>query len=74
MSDLSADRLLSRNEVETAFGISKRFLEVSACRGDGPPMIKIGRLSRYRVKDVRDWIEANRVAGNVPHVRRTPAR
>lgn len=58
---LSADRLLSRAEVEVNFGLSRRFLEVSAVRGDGPPMVKIGRSVRYRVSDVRAWIEARRV-------------
>lgn len=58
---LSADRLLSRAEVEVNFGLARRFLEVSAVRGDGPPMVKIGRSVRYRVGDVRAWIEARRV-------------
>jgi predicted DNA-binding transcriptional regulator AlpA len=58
---LSPDRLLSRAEVEVSFGLSRRFLEVSAVRGDGPPMVKIGRSVRYRAGDVRAWIEARRV-------------
>lgn len=57
----SSDRLLDRGEVEARFGIPKRFLEVAAVRGDGPPMVKIGRLARYRVRDLRLWIEAQRV-------------
>ncbi len=61
-NDLSPDRLLSRNEVEALFGISRRYLEVSAVRGDGPSMIRVGaRMVRYRVRDLRDWIDANRV-------------
>lgn len=58
---LSPDRLLSRVEVEECFGLSRRFLEVSAVRGDGPPMIRIGRSVRYRAGDLREWIEARRV-------------
>ncbi|MDI3336403.1 AlpA family transcriptional regulator [Defluviimonas aestuarii] len=58
---ISSDRLLSRAEVEVNFGLSRRFLEVSAVRGDGPPMVKIGRSVRYRVADLRAWIEARRV-------------
>lgn len=57
----SDDRLLNRAEVHTQFGLTQRFLEVSAVRGDGPPMIKIGRSVRYRSGDVRQWIEARRV-------------
>ncbi|MEM7684437.1 MAG: AlpA family transcriptional regulator [Pseudomonadota bacterium] len=61
------ERLLSRRKVEERFGISKRFLEVAAVRGDGPCMIKIGRLARYRARDVRDWIEASCVSISVSH-------
>jgi predicted DNA-binding transcriptional regulator AlpA len=62
MSDfLSDERLLSRGEVVTIFGLSQRFLEVSAVAGNGPPMIKIGRSVRYRVADLRAWIDARRV-------------
>jgi hypothetical protein len=57
---LNLQRLLSRDEVESTFGISKRFLELAACNGDGPAFIKVGRLTRYRVQDLLDWILANR--------------
>ena len=56
-----SDKLLSRAEVETHFGITRRFLETAAVRGDGPSFCKIGRSVRYRVADLRDWIEAQRV-------------
>ena len=55
------DLLLSRAEVEVRFGLTRRFLEVSAVRGDGPPFIKINRAVRYRVGDLREWIESHRV-------------
>ena len=57
---LNPQRLLSRDEVDSTFGISKRFLELAACNGGGPAFIKVGRLTRYRVQDLLDWIEANR--------------
>lgn len=57
---LAQDRLLSRAEVETHFGLTRRFLEIAAVRGDGPMMVKIGRSVRYRVADVRAWIDARR--------------
>lgn len=53
--------LLTRSEVQTSFGLSRRYLEVAAVRGDGPPFIKIGRSVRYRVGDLREWISAHRV-------------
>ncbi len=70
LETLSTDRLLSRVEVETLFGISKRFLEIAALRGDGPPMVKIGkRMVRYRVADLRAWLAAR----TVRHTSETPA-
>ncbi len=62
------DLLLSRPEVTTHFGLHQRFLEVSAVRGDGPPMVKIGRSVRYRAGDVRAWIEARRVSSTSQEV------
>jgi len=57
MRQHDTDRLLTRAEVEETFGISKRFLEVAAQRKEGPCMIKIGRSVRYRVGDIRQWID-----------------
>ena len=60
---LSTDRLLSRSEVEAVFGFpTRRYLEIAATRRGGPPMIRFGRTVRYRVSDIREWIEARRVA------------
>lgn len=55
-------RLLSREDVENIYGVRKRFLEIAAVKGDGPPMVKIGRLVRYRAKDIDEWIESRIVA------------
>jgi len=60
---------MTRAEVQTHFGLTQRFLEVSAVRGDGPPMVKIGRSVRYRVADLRDWIAARRVNSTSQEVR-----
>lgn len=59
----SSDRLLSRKEVEHRFAISRRFLELAAMRGDGPRMVRIGRLVRYRAKEIEAWIEDNSTGG-----------
>ncbi|ARO13527.1 phenylglyoxylate:acceptor oxidoreductase [Ketogulonicigenium robustum] len=58
---LPSELMLNRDEVHAHFGLSRRFLEIAAVRGDGPAMVKIGRSVRYRVADVREWIEARRV-------------
>lgn len=55
----AGDRLLDRKEVEQYFGIPKRYLELAATRGNAPRIVRVGRLVRYRVSDVRLWIEAN---------------
>lgn len=64
MKGSNLDFLLSRDEVELHFGVPKRFLEISATRGDGPKLVRIGRLVRYRKKDILDWIESNTFGGN----------
>jgi hypothetical protein len=43
---------------ENNFGLSRRFFEVAAVKGNRPPFIKINRAVRYCVTDLRDWIEA----------------
>lgn len=58
--DLQPHKLLSRDEVATVYGIAKRFLEIAACKGDGPVFVKVGRLTRYRMQDIEDWINRNR--------------
>jgi predicted DNA-binding transcriptional regulator AlpA len=59
MQNETVDRLLTRKEVEQRFGISKRYLETAAMKEEGPRRVNVGRLVRYRVKDVVDWIENN---------------
>lgn len=62
MSKERDSKLLSRQEVQLQFGVSKRFLEIAVTRGDGPPIVRLGRSVRYRACDVHDWIE-RRVEG-----------
>jgi predicted DNA-binding transcriptional regulator AlpA len=62
MQDNSPDKLLTRDQVQAEFGLSRRFLELSAWRGDGPPMIRIGRRAvRYKRRDILAWIDARRI-------------
>lgn len=56
-------RLLSRNEIEAEYGITRRWLELAAHRGDGPPMRKISRrMVRYDRVEFEAWLDAQRVA------------
>ena len=61
MQDNFPDMLLTRDQVQAEFGLSRRFLELSAWRGDGPPMIKLGRAVRYQRRDILSWIDGRRV-------------
>lgn len=58
ISETTRNRLMDRHEVEQRYGIAKRFLEVAAVKGEGPSMVKIGRLARYRACDIEAWIES----------------
>lgn len=63
MNGQETERLLTRQEVADRFGITKRYLEIAAMRGEGPPMVKIGRLVRYRVADINQWIDRHTTEG-----------
>ena len=42
---------------------SVRWLRQQRCgsgTGNGPPFVRIGRNIRYRVSDVKDWVEKNK--------------
>ena len=60
MNHESSDRLMTRQEVEERFGISKRFLEISATQKMGPALVRIGRSVRCSAADIRDWIDQQR--------------
>ena len=63
MYENSPNRLLSRDEVEEEFGITRRWLEIAAWRGDGPPMIRLSsRCVRYRRPDIERWLSERCVA------------
>ena len=62
-SAISDERLLTRQEVEDTFGYpTKRFLEMAVIHGNGPPVVRFGRTVRYRIGDLRAWIDAHRIA------------
>lgn len=62
-TELPDERLLTRDEVAERFGLSRRFLELSALSGDGPPMRRIGKRSvRYLAGDIRAWLDERKVA------------
>jgi predicted DNA-binding transcriptional regulator AlpA len=52
------DEVISQDEAARRLGLSVRSLERHRVAGTGPKFIKLGRLVRYRPKDISSWIEA----------------
>jgi predicted DNA-binding transcriptional regulator AlpA len=59
---LANDPLLTRPQLAEMIGCTLQHLENLAIRGDGPAMIKIGRLVRYRQSEVERWFSERTVA------------
>lgn len=55
------EKLLTTKELSEWMGIAKYTLVKYRMRGYGPHFIKIGRVVRYRLQDVKDWLESNKV-------------
>ncbi len=65
MHIFNPDELPSRDQIEreTGGGITRRWLEMAAHRGDGPSYIKVSRRCvRYRRRDFEDWLAARTVS------------
>ena len=63
----NGNECLSRDDIEreTGGGITRRWLELAAHRGDGPPFLKISRrMVRYRRADFEAWLAAQRVGNS----------
>jgi len=62
-SGSSRRELLSRNDIEREYKEpSRRWLELAALRGDGPPMIRLSsRMIRYQRGVFEDWLTARTV-------------
>lgn len=60
--------LLSRDQIEAEYNISRRWLELAALTGDGPVFLKIGaRTVRYRRDELERWL-AQRVVRSTSQV------
>lgn len=56
-----ADQVLTREECAEYARFSVGALKNLAYRGEGPPMVKLGRSVRYRRSDVDKWLQRNLV-------------
>ena len=53
------NQLLSRDEVFGEFGLTRRWLELAALTGDGPPYVRVSkRMVRYQRAVLQAWIAA----------------
>ena len=58
-TNVSRLQLLSRDQIEENYGLSKRWLELVALTGDGPPMVRISRrMVRYQRGAFEAWLES----------------
>jgi predicted DNA-binding transcriptional regulator AlpA len=48
--------LLTKDQVGAILGVSPRYVDMLVSRGDLPPPIKRGRLSRWRLADIEKWV------------------
>lgn len=60
--------LLSRDQIEAEYNISRRWLELAALTGDGPAFLKIGaRTVRYRRDELERWLSEREVRSTSTH-------
>jgi predicted DNA-binding transcriptional regulator AlpA len=67
MRFLESDRLLHTEEAARYLSVSPAMLERLRWLGDGPPYIHPtgGRIVRYRLSDLQQWLETHRVLPKV---------
>ena len=54
--------LLSRDDIEHEYNLTRRWLELAALSGDGPPMVRISRrMIRYQRGVFEDWLATRTV-------------
>jgi len=54
-------RLLDQAQAAELLQVSPRTLEGWRCRGGGPRFIRVGRRVRYRLQDLRAWLDEHTV-------------
>lgn len=59
---MNGRELLSRDQIEQEYAIPKRWLEMAALNGNGPPMVKISRrMVRYQREALETWLKMRTV-------------
>jgi len=60
MGEVFPFKLLRQKDVAVMLDVSGSWLEQIRLRGGGPAFCKIGKNVRYRIEDVKEWINAQR--------------
>jgi predicted DNA-binding transcriptional regulator AlpA len=69
-----ATHLLSREEIQKEYGLTRRWLELAALKGNGPAYVKIGsRTVRYRRAEIERWLAEREVRSTSEHSSRGTA-
>jgi predicted DNA-binding transcriptional regulator AlpA len=56
-----APKFLRPEQVETVYGLSRKYLSHARGRGDGPPFVKPSRrVVLYSVSELESWLAARR--------------
>lgn len=64
-------QLLSRDQIEAEYGLTRRWLEIAALNGGGPPMLKISsRMVRYQRGAFEAWLASRTVKSTSESTRR----
>jgi hypothetical protein len=62
------EQLLTTEELAVFLGMSSQVLKINRMTESGIPFIRLGRLIRYRLRDVEDHFAANTVRGSARDV------
>ncbi len=64
--------LLSRDDIERDYNLTRRWLELAALSGDGPPMVRLSRrMIRYQRGAFEDWLATRTVRSTSDPVKAT---
>ncbi len=59
MAKNTSTQLLSETEAAQRLKLSTRTLRNWRVTGQGPKFVKVGRLIRYKIVEIEEWIEMN---------------
>lgn len=55
---MADERIMTPDEVADYLGATTTWLAQMRYRGDGPAFLKLGRVIRYRERDLTEWLDS----------------